>query len=133
MSTDFQVHHLIPNELQGHAVLDALRNSSIGYDQDADGRSLLILPQKGSAAQVMEIAQAADPDAVHIGSHAAYSQMIDEIPDDIGEEFLDGNGNFRAGITALDLDSEINKLQFFLLTVSPRRLTVSGRKGQSLY
>ena len=112
MATDYQQHHLIPNEISNHAVLDALKNSNVGYDQNSQTRNILDLPTRTTVSDVMKTALA--PDTTHTGSHSAYSQMVEEILDGIKAEFLDENNNLLAGKTWQSLDNEINKLQFFL-------------------
>lgn len=113
-SSGSQLHHLIPNELKDHPVLVRLRNSSVGYNQDSEARNLIFLPDKKSAASTLQVALAADPDAVHQGSHAAYTKMVRELLKGIQDEFFGVSGTLNQGKTFQELDDVINRIQFFL-------------------
>ncbi|MCV6577008.1 MAG: AHH domain-containing protein, partial [Cohaesibacter sp.] len=115
--TDFQKHHLIPNEVKDHPVLEALKNAGL-YNQGGND-NLINLPTKATANQVHDMALAAPdsiahPNSAHTGPHKAYTDMVRNILKGMQNEFFDEQGNLNPGKSAIDLNNEIKKLQFFL-------------------
>ena len=120
-----QNQHLIPqaDRIQNNPVIKALKEGTDGngnplFDIDDNVRNRLELPTKKTTADALQ--RALYPSATHTGSHAAYTDFVDNILNKIGRQFnlIDEFGNLtniQLNASQLaNLDLEVKKFQFAL-------------------
>ncbi|MEO5597448.1 MAG: AHH domain-containing protein, partial [Novosphingobium sp.] len=109
--TGFQGHHLIPDGLKGHRVLDALGSF---FNIDDESLNRINLPDSGHAQSARASGLALSDSVPHSGRHTAYTNFVTELLDGIGGEFLEEDGSLKSSKTVADLDREVKRLQYFL-------------------